>query len=269
MTGNTNSRQTNNINVNTYFHIVIADTNLLTGEIETVGNISDTDVINQLQVLNDSFRQSGFTFSLMGTTRTINSDWYYNDELGMKAALRVGDASTLNIYFTYSRGTIGSATYPWNYAQVPLYDGVVVVSYSIPGGDSVRYGEGKTAVHEVGHWLGLFHTFELDVNEISLLPRFFKVFELDVNNFLKYDSLLSRFGERVNCWYNNDKIQDTPRQRSPTFGCPIGRNSCGLSSGLDPIHNYMDYSDDKCYTEFTSGQMSRMKALWNEYRATS
>jgi Pregnancy-associated plasma protein-A len=242
-----NARQTTTINVKTYFHIVTAYENN-----ETIGNITDTDVVNQLQVLNDSYLPYGFTFTLMGTTRSNNSDWYYNDdEFGMKSALRVGDASTLNVYFTDPPGLVGYATFPWNYEQDPVYDGVVVQSGTIPGGSSFPYDEGKTLVHEVGHWLGLFHTFQTNPN-----ANYFNMFFLS-----------SIFGDRVNCWYNTDEVRDTPKQRYATRGCPTGRNSCVLNPGFDPIHNYMDYSDDFCYTEFTNGQTNRMKAMWNEYRA--
>jgi hypothetical protein len=241
-----NSRQATTINVNTYFHIITA-----TQGSETFGSITDTDVANQLQVLNDSFRSFGFSFTLLGTTRNDNSDWFYYDYVAMKAALRVGDASTLNVYFVDLVGLVGFATFPWFYELYPLDDGVVMNYGSIPGGILTPYDEGKTLVHEVGHWLGLFHTFQLRQNANSL------------NAYVL--SLI--IGDRANCWYNSDEVRDTPKQRDATRGCPTGRNSCVLNPGLDPIHNYMDYSDDACYTEFTNGQKNRMQAMWNEYRA--
>ena len=53
----------------------------------------------------------------------------------------------------------------------------------------------------------------------------------------------------------------------PTGGCPQGKDSCPDQPGLDPIHNYMDYSYDTCYTEFTPGQVARAQDAWLLYRA--
>jgi hypothetical protein len=60
-------------------------------------------------------------------------------------------------------------------------------------------------------------------------------------------------------------IPDTPAQSTPTSGCPVGRDSCP-AAGLDPIHNYMDYSYDECYYEFTPMQILRMQDAWIEWR---
>jgi Pregnancy-associated plasma protein-A len=238
--------QATSVEVQTYFHVITDG---------TIGDITDSVLQDQLNELNDAFREFGFSFLLMGTTRTENADWYIADaesqeQLDMKTTLRVGDASTLNVYFNQpSAGLLlGYATFPSDYAFLPENDGVVILTESVPGGDLELYNEGKTLVHEVGHWLGLYHTFEAD----------FGYFQI-VNNFL---SLLG-FG----CNGVGDGVDDTPHERTATSGCPIGKDSCPRRAGLDPINNYMDYSDDTCLTEFTPAQSDRMAAMWNEYRA--
>jgi hypothetical protein len=99
----------------------------------------------------------------------------------------------------------------------------------VPGGYLAPYDLGGTLVHVSGHYLGLFHTFQ------------------------------------GGCVEPGDEVDDTPFEASPAFGCPAGRNSCP-QSGDDPIHNYMDYTDDACYTEFTPGQIARINSIAPVYR---
>ncbi|EKG13569.1 Peptidase M43 pregnancy-associated plasma-A [Macrophomina phaseolina MS6] len=86
-----------------------------------------------------------------------------------------------------------------------------------------------------GHWFGLYHTFTGGCNPLS----------------------------------GGDYVDDTPYQASQSEGCPIGRDSCPDQPGLDPIHNYMDYSDDACYEEFTPDQGAKMQDNWAYWRAAS
>jgi len=213
-----------------YFHVVTASDG-------TTGDIRDSQIGRQIQVLNNAYGQWGWSFQLVSTTRTPNDDWFNNcygsGESPMKQALHQGTASTLNIYScSPSDGILGFSTFPSGYNSKPLLDGIVVLYSSLPGGSEDPYNLGDTATHEIGHWMGLYHTFQ------------------------------------GGCSASGDLVDDTPAERSPAFGCPVGRDSCSGKkyTGLDPIYNFMDYTDDACMNQFTAGQDSRMDDQYTAYR---
>jgi hypothetical protein len=210
-----------------WFHVISPD--------GVVGNVKDSVIQRQLQVINANFTGTGFTYVLAGVTRTVNESWYLlnstGDEQEMKKALRRGGADTLNVYSTSGAGFLGWAYYPSTYDSREYIDGIVIDYRSMPGGEYGReFSLGKTLTHEAGHWLGLYHTFQ------------------------------------GGCNTNGDYVADTPPMRVPTSGCPEGKDTCP-EPGLDPIHNYMDYSFDSCYTEFSPGQTARMQDQWLFFRA--
>ena len=67
------------------------------------------------------------------------------------------------------------------------------------------------------------------------------------------------------CSAKNDYVADTPAEKSPAFGCPVGRDTC-RTEGLDPIDNFMDYTGKACAFKFTEGQSARMEAMAAQYR---
>ncbi|KAI1646755.1 Metalloprotease [Daldinia loculata] len=223
------SRALRSFSVNTYFHVVAASTSL------DDGYLTQQMIDDQLDVMNADYGVHGITFNLVSTDWTINRSWAGDgNEIAMKRALRKGTYSDLNIYFLgdLGGGLLGYCYFPDNVADgsTDFYlDGCTVLANSVPGGNAAPYNLGGTVVHEVGHWMNLFHTFQGGCN-------------------------------------GGDSVDDTPAQASATSGCPSSRDSCP-GGGVDPIHNYLDYSDDICYEEFTPGQEDRMYSAWSTYRS--
>lgn len=215
--------------INVYFHVITSSS----GQ----GALSNGEINSQINVLNSAYAGTEFQFALAGTDTTANNSWFTStggsSEAQMKAGLRQGSADDLNIYTNdMGGGLLGWATFPSSYASSPSDDGVVLLYSSLPGGSAAPYNEGDTGTHEVGHWLGLYHTFQ------------------------------------GGCAGSGDFVSDTPAERSPAYGCPSGRDSCSSpkTPGLDPIENFMDYTDDYCMDTFTSEQATRMKDQWAAYR---
>jgi len=219
--------------IQVHWHVINNGTSL------SNGNIPDSQINSQIQVLNAAYASTGWQFQLVSTDRTTNSSWYTagpgsTAETQMKNALRIGTASHLNIYSNnMGGGLLGWATFPSSYASDPSDDGVVILFSSVPGGTAAPYNLGDTATHEVGHWMGLYHTFQ---------------------------------GGCARKSNQGDGVGDTPAEKSPAYGCPVGRDSCSRLAGLDPIYNFMDYTDDACMDEFTSGQDTRMDQMFTTYR---
>ena len=221
------------VTIPTYVHVIRTSTG--------TGGPTTTQMNNQISVLNAAYASLGFQFNVVATDYTNNSTWYTagygtTAESQMKNALRQGTASTLNIYYNnMGGGLLGWATFPSDYTRSPKMDGVVILYSSLPGGSAAPYNLGDTGTHEVGHWMGLYHTFQ--------------------------------GGCAKNASTGGDQVADTPAERSAAYGCPTGRNSCANIAGLDPITNFMDYTDDACMNTFSAGQNSRAAGQWASYRS--
>jgi hypothetical protein len=217
--------------INVYVHVITNSTH---------GNIPDSQINSQISVLNAAYKAGGWKFVLAAKDVTANDSWYTMQpgtpaEKNCKEALRRGKAADLNLYTAnIGGGLLGWATFPKDYTKEPLMDGVVVLSTSLPGGSAKNYDEGDTGTHEVGHWMGLYHTFQGGCREVG----------------------------------GGDGVADTPAEKEANYGCPPETtNTCNDSQGNDPIHNFMDYVYDKCMWEFTKGQYSRAQSEWSAYRA--
>jgi hypothetical protein len=219
------------------------------------GNVTDANINEQIEILNEDFRaiagsngsngnDAMIQFRLAtvdpsgnatsGIVRTTNNTWY-NDSGNFMSSLGWDQDRYLNIFTNSCSGYLG---YVWDFPQAIAgngNDGVVVLWEAV--GDNAPigapYNQGRTVTHEVGHYLGLWHTFD------------------------------NGCGTTNGCYSSGDTICDTNRQSQPTFGCPGSSSSCSSS---DPIHNYMDYTDDLCMWEFSPEQINRMRCSMLYYR---
>ncbi|CEL60740.1 Extracellular metalloprotease 1 OS=Coccidioides posadasii (strain C735) GN=MEP1 PE=1 SV=1 [Rhizoctonia solani AG-1 IB] len=224
------------VELKVYWHVIAS------GKTKKKGYVPKSQVTRNIQAINRHYAKSGISFKLVSLNYTINQKWFKNaanainntEQYEMKKELRKGGPADINIYTVgflsdEGEGTLGYATFPSQYADNPQDDGVVILFSTLPGGSTEKYNEGKTLTHELGHWLGLYHTFQ------------------------------------GGCEGPGDFVGDTPPEKIPGTGCAYGRDTCP-GGGKDPIHNFMDYSFDSCLNEFTSGQFKRIKQQIRLYR---
>ncbi|CAA7262260.1 unnamed protein product [Cyclocybe aegerita] len=218
---------------------------IYTNETTEGGYLPDKFIEDQMQVLTDDFSPSGLTFAVQDVRRVHHPEWFsrlgpystVDMDIEMKTLYRRGGAADLNIFTVgfevgAASGLLGYASLPAYYEAFPVQDAVVLAHMTLPGGSFDRFNLGRTLTHEVGHWVGLYHTFE------------------------------------GGCGEPGDEVEDTASERYGVLGCPVGKDTCP-GGGADPIRvidNFMDYSDDACMTHFTPGQIARFKDQIATYR---
>ncbi|MGE0635422.1 MAG: T9SS type A sorting domain-containing protein [Bacteroidia bacterium] len=270
----------------------------------TLSNVSDQRIAEQIAILNQDYRNFGGTnFSSDAVDTEIEFQLAKRDPDGncTNGIVRVpSNLSTgvlwqnyaadstlkslshwpreryLNMYVVYSisPSAFGYATFPWHIGTAALdtIDGVVIRydAFGLSGNGEVALG--RTATHEVGHWLGLLHTFQDDS-----IP----------NGVGGYNYFYCR---NDSCLKQNDKVCDTPPTNGPTdiaLSCAATPNTCaaddddltlnnpfrpagngGAGDQFDMISNYMDYSSDSCMNKFTPGQLDRIDFYINNARSS-
>jgi hypothetical protein len=226
------------INIDVYWHVISASNETSLQD----GNLPDDQIQAQIDILNKDYASSQISWTLVSTDRIVNAEWFNNagpdsqEQTDMKKSLRQGGPGALNVYsvgFTggSGQGLLGYATFPSDYESAPQDDGVVMLYSSVPGGSTTNYNEGRTLTHEAGHWVGLYHTFQ------------------------------------GGCDGDGDFVNDTPAEADATFGCPTTNPDTCSGTGVDPIHNFMDYTYDSCMNELTPGQTQRLREQIKTFRS--
>ncbi|MFM9943732.1 MAG: M43 family zinc metalloprotease [Bacteroidia bacterium] len=251
-------------------------------------NVHDSSIYEQIQALNKDFRRVGFRsdgegavdmqieFELAkkdpqgnchsGINRVLFDSSYrfsHRDSVKNYAMKRMSHWPSnkyLNLYVIgkFKTSTIGTSTFPWHTgnAHLDTMDGIVI-EYRVFGYSGNDYsGLGKTATHEVGHWLGLYHIFQDSCANDNCLAQGDRVCDTPPHRIATYTS--DCFVKYNDCQTDDD---DTA-SRNPFRPKALG----GLGDQTDMIQNYMDYSSDWCVDRFTQGQFDRCKFFLETYR---
>lgn len=134
----------------------------------------------------------------------------------------------LNIWVCNLTDILGYATFAADFATNPNVDGVVVATTAMgrTGNVTAPFDRGRTATHEIGHWLNLRHV-------------------------------------SGDAFCGDDFVADTPTQQEQNFGCPaFPHRTCGNTTNGDMFMNYMDFTDDPCMNAFSNGQRLRGRAIF-------
>lgn len=228
----------------------------------TNGNITDAAVISQIAVLNEDFRalagtpggagvDSQIEFFLAtedpagnpttGITRSCNTTWY-QDKGSYWLTLAWDPTRYLNIYTNTAAGARGYVPFlpadPLSAVGQPQDRAVINWLAFGRNGPHPPFDQGRTVTHEVGHFLGLFHTYYAGCG-VATAP---------------------------DCYTTGDRLCDTPPNATSLHGCHVSATSC---TGVPvPVQNYMQLSNDTCMTGFTAEQAQRMRCTLATYRPT-
>jgi hypothetical protein len=231
-------------------------------------NVSDAQIQSQIDVLNQDYRRDNadvaqvpavwqpvtadcrIEFHLAttdpdgnptnGITRTATEAVSFGTDDAVKSAASGGaDAWPADRYLNLwvcqlESGLLGYAQFPGGPAET---DGVVIThsGFGTNGTATAPFDLGRTATHEIGHWLNLFHIWGDDGTGCS----------------------------------GTDFVEDTPNQAGPNTGCPdFPHVTCDNGPDGDMFMNYMDYTDDRCMFMFSSGQLTRMDATLDGPRSS-
>ena len=216
----------------------------------TVQNISSAQIQSQITALNNDFQAANTDYNLTpsvfqslraGNTKirfvldgiirksTTKTGWSADNSMKSTAKGGISPSSPttkLNIWIcNLSGGILGYAQFPGGSSTT---DGIVIDNnaFGTTGTVQAPFNKGRTATHEVGHWMNLRHIW----------------------------------GD-ANC--GSDLVTDTPNHNTANYGCPTYPHYSTCSGKpVEMTMNYMDYSDDACMYMFTSGQKTRMRAIF-------